>query len=110
MAKKRKGVRSPSKFTSLEKLNQLKRDNFFNPETGLELSEGETNELINEKLQSKADKALNKHIRALNSMNKKTKSGNKMLSDSQIERWVTIKRKGRVYRFPIKKGKEEPFL
>ena len=77
------GVRSPAKNTTLKRLEALQRDNFYNPETGLELSEGETVERIHELRENKAARELNKTVRAME--RKKTRSrGRPMIPSGQV--------------------------
>lgn len=103
------GVRSPSKHASLKSLKAIRKENFFNPETGLELSAEETRTRIHELEEKKASRIVSKQIRNLNKRIRVTKSGRKFLPDSQIQRWVTIRKGEKLIRFPIKKS-TAPFL
>ena len=55
-------VKSPHKNIPLKKLLELQQDNFANPDTGLELSEGESVERIFQLQEARAEKALVKYL------------------------------------------------
>lgn len=110
MARKRfRGVRSPSRKITLKRLQDLERDNFVNPATGLELSEGESRERIQELQEAKAERSVSKSLARLSKAGRRTKSGRRMLSKDEISRWVTIKKNKKLIRFPIKR-RDTPFL
>ncbi len=58
-----KTVRSPRKGHTIAQLERLKQDNWRNPDTGTEISEGEGEEHLNQMRQNQADKAVARWVK-----------------------------------------------